>query len=183
MIIINAGTVSNITLRLNDMTIGATPSFLFEFTSVQSNISTLFTAEDISPTDRYNKFSIYEITGTFEGLNPTASTPRILLDYGGVYNYTVYEVANSDILTPSDVILDEGKMIFKNGEYSNFFFDINDEDSQYIFDEYTALYNFDIDDDNTVAIFDPEFFVRESGYILTEDGEIIMTETTDNLIY
>jgi hypothetical protein len=122
MITINSGTVSTVSLRLNDNVVGDSPLFLFEFTSVQSNQVYKIIPQDVSPTERYNQFNLYEITGVSgQNISPTASTPLFELEYGGVYNYKVYEVDDYS-MDPTEIILDEGKMVYKNGEYLNFFF-------------------------------------------------------------
>lgn len=121
MIQITKGLTNSITIRANDNVTISNPIFLFEFTSVQSREEFLFTPANISTTTRYNKFQVYEISGTGDSVSPTASTPKIELTYGGVYNYKVYQVYDYG-LSASNIVLDEGKMIYDNGELESFFF-------------------------------------------------------------
>jgi hypothetical protein len=121
MITIKSGTSSTIVLRLNDNVTIVQPIYLFELESVQSRELFYFTAQDKSTTSRFNQFDILEITGTSYSASPTASTPRIQLTYGGVYNYKVYQKDNY-ILATSSVILDYGKALYQNGEYINYAF-------------------------------------------------------------
>lgn len=121
MITITSGATNSIVLRLNDNVTIQSPIYLFEMTSVQSKEKFYFTAQDISNTSRYNEFRIKEITGTTQSQSLTASTPNIKLSYGGIYNYIVYQATNYN-LQPTSVILDYGKMLFVNGEYTTYAF-------------------------------------------------------------
>jgi hypothetical protein len=121
MITINKGLTNSITIRANDNVTISNPQFLFEFTSVQSRETFLFIPIDLSTTTRYNKFQMYEISGTLDFESLTASTPKVQLTYGGFYNYKVYQVSNYS-LSASSVVLDEGKMLYDNGEYDSFAF-------------------------------------------------------------
>lgn len=121
MITITAGATNSIVLRLNDNVTIQSPIYLFEMTSVQSKEKFYFTSQDISTTTRYNEFKIKEITGTTQSQSPTASIPSIKLSYGGIYNYMVYQATNYN-LQPTSVILDYGKMLFVNGEYTTYAF-------------------------------------------------------------
>lgn len=121
MITITAGATNSFTLRLNDNVTIQNPIYLFEMQSVQSKQKFYFTAQDTSTTTRYNQFTIYESNSATQSLALTASTPIIRLSYGGIYNYRVYQT-NSYDLQPTSVILDYGKMLFQNGEYTTYAF-------------------------------------------------------------
>jgi len=62
-----------------------------------------------------------------------------------------------------------------------YFLDIDDQITNKVFDEYKLTYFLDIDDQIINQVFDPEFQVDT--YILTEGGEILMTEQGDNLVW
>lgn len=182
MIRINSGITNSIVLRFNDIKTITNPIYLFELTSVQSNQVYLFTATDISTNTRYNEFLVWEITGTTHSLAYTASTPRIELEYGGVYNYKVIQKAEYSLTYSTlDMILDYGKALFYNGEYQDFFFEIGDDDTYEIFDESSAFSFFEEEDLNSVEIFDPEFGLDTA--LMTEMYEDIETEDGDILIY
>ena len=121
MININKGMSNSVVLRFNDNKTISNPIYVFEFTCVQSNELTYFTALDLSTSIRYNEFNITEITGTTYSLALTASNPRIELTYGGFYNYRVFE-SSDYILGTHSVILDEGKLFYNKGDYQSFFF-------------------------------------------------------------
>lgn len=121
MITIISGTANSITLRLNDNLVGTSSNFLFELESVQSHEKFYFIPADISTTTRFNSFDIFEASGTTHSNSLTASTPIITLSYGGSYNYTIYQTDNYTLAT-SSVILDQGKLLFENGEYITYAF-------------------------------------------------------------
>jgi hypothetical protein len=182
MIILNQGLTNSVVLRLNDNIVGNNPIFLFELTCVQSNQVFLFTAEDFSTTSRYNNFIIDEIGGTGDTPAPTASVPKIQLEFGGSYLYKVYEADSYDLI-PTDIILDSGKALFINGEYQSFFFELGDDDEVGVFVEFDDFVLFDEGDADTLGIFDPEFMVSLGSFVLTETGDKLITETGDNLIW
>lgn len=180
MINIFVGATNSFSLRLNDNLTIENPIFLFELTSVQSNEKFYFTAQDFSTTTRFNNFKVYEVSNTNIPIALTASIPQIQLEYGGSYLYKVYQTDNYS-LTPTDVILDSGIALFKNGEYQDFFFELNEDFyKEYVFDEYETIEAFDFEDDAIYSVFDVEF---QTNYILTEDGDPLQTEQGDNLIW
>jgi hypothetical protein len=123
MITINQGLTNSVVLRFNDNVTVQNPIYLFELQSVQSLEKFYFTAQDFSTNTRFNQFYIYEISGVTASLALTASIPQILLEYGGFYNYKVYQKTDYGLTaSTNDVILDYGKAVFYNGEYQNFFF-------------------------------------------------------------
>lgn len=182
MIIINKGLTNSIVLRMNENIIGSNPIFLFQLTCVQSNQVFLFTAEDQSTTSRYNNFIIDEIGGTGGSPALTASVPKIQLEFGGSYLYKVYQADSYD-LQPTDIILDSGKALFINGEYQSFFFELGDYEELGVFSEWDEMFSFDIGDNNTFGIFDPEFIDYYGDFLQTETGDNLQTETGDNLIW
>jgi hypothetical protein len=176
MININAGATNSVVLRLDELA----DIYLFEVRSIQSNEVFYFTAANISPTTRFFECKIYETSGTGDIIALTASTPSIKLTYGGSYNYTLYGTNNFD-LQPTENILDKGKLVFRNGEYQSFFFEIDDELISGVFEEYSEeVVNFNFGDDISYAIFDPEF---DTFFLLTEEGDILMTEQNENIIW
>jgi hypothetical protein len=123
MITLNSGATNSVVLRLNDNVTISNPIFLFELESIQSREKFTFTAQDYSTNGRYNQFYIWEISGITASISLTASTPQILLEYGGFYNYKVIQKTNYGLTySDADTILDIGKAVFYNGEYQNFFF-------------------------------------------------------------
>jgi hypothetical protein len=147
--------------------------------SIQSNEVFYFTAANISPTTRFFECKIYETSGTGDIIALTASIPSIQLTYGGSYNYTLYGTNNFD-LQPTENILDKGKLVFRNGEYQSFFFEIDDELISGVFEEYSEVVDFDFEDNISYAIFDPE---TETFFLLTEDNEVLRTEDNENIIW
>ena len=152
MITINSGSTNSVTLRLNENIVGDTPIFLFEFECVQSGGITYCIPTDQSTSSKYNVFEIREISDTGLTQSLTASIPFIELEYGGYYNYRVYETDNYS-LDPTDIILDYGKMVFINGEYNSFFFEISEDEFFNVFDEYEQESNFN-DEDKIFKVFD-----------------------------
>ncbi len=182
MITINQGMTNSVVLRFSDNLTIANPIYVFEFQSLQSKELTYFTATDESLTSRYNQFTIYEIGGTTQSLALTASIPQIQLTYGGYYNYRVFE-SNNYVLGTHSVVLDEGKMLFQNGEYETFFFDLNESSIWAVFDDFgTAPVAFVDGDINLTKVFDPEF-VSITKYIITHNNEIITTQDGYHLTY
>jgi len=175
MININAGATNSVVLRLDELA----DIYLFEVRSIQSNEVFYFTAANISPTTRFFECKIYETSGTGDIIALTASTPSIQLTYGGSYNYTLYGTNNFD-LQPTENILDKGKLVFRNGEYQSFFFEIDDELISGVFEEYSEVVDFDFEDNISYAIFDPE---TETFFLLTEDNEVLRTEDNENIIW
>lgn len=181
MINLNKGATNSIVLRLSDKVTIQNPIYLFELTSVQSNQVFYFTPQDQSITNRFNSFKVFEISGTDEDISLTASIPHIQLTYGGSYLYKVYQATNYS-LQPTQVILDSGLAIFRNGEYDNFFFELGDDLEDEIFDLYDTILDFEYNDNEIFEIFDPEFYEMLRA-LITETGEWLMTEADEYIEY
>jgi hypothetical protein len=124
MINLKSGMTSSIALRFDK----ASDIYLFELKSIQERETYLFTAENLSPTDRFFEFKIFEVSGTIEEIALTASIPKIKLNWQGSYNYKIYGVEDYN-LEVNDNILDIGKLIFKkNINYNLIPFDVGDDD-------------------------------------------------------
>jgi hypothetical protein len=156
MINIISGATNSVVLRLDE----TADIYLFEVRSIQSNEVFYFTAENISPSDKFFECKIYEVSGTEVIVAPTASQPAIELSYGGSYNYTIYATDNYD-LEPTNKILDRGKLVFRNGDV-------------------LLPGTFDFEDNKIFGVFD---LIPATFFILTETGEILQTEQQENLIY
>ena len=176
MITINSGATNSITLRLSDNVVGDTPIYLFEFESVQSGETFYCTPANTSTTTKYNTFLIREITDTGLTASLTASMPLIELDYGGYFNYRIYEASDYSMATTSN-ILDYGKMLFINGEYQSFFFDVNYEYG--VFDEYDERYIFIADEPITRKVFDE----YDTYSTLTYEESILYAVFDEEFIY
>lgn len=158
MINIISGATNSVILRLDE----TADIYLFEVRSIQSNEVFYFTADNISPSNKFFECRVYEASGTSEIVAPTASQPVIKLSYEGSYNYTLYGTDNYDLLR-TDRILDKGKLFF-------------------IKEKFSTEVAFDFDDNKIYKVFDPELDL-ELFFILTETGEILQTELGENLVY
>lgn len=130
MININSGATNSVVLRLDSIS----PIYLFKLTSVQSNETFFFTADNISPSTKFFECRIYEVSGTTQSVALTASMPLIQLSYGGSYNYTLYGTDNYD-LEPTNDILDTGKLTFNKPRVGLSAFDLDDNEVYGAFDE------------------------------------------------
>lgn len=154
MINILKGATNSFTLRFNDNVVGTQSNYLFEFQSIQSGHIFYCIPEDTSTDkDRYNLFCIHEISGTTYSESLTSSIPKIEFGYGGSYEWKVYEVEDYS-LTPSSIILDSGKMTFFDGEYSDFFFDLEEDDVYIFIPTFSDIYTFDTNETKEVNVFE-----------------------------
>lgn len=167
MITITSGATNSIVLRLNDNKTINNPIYLFELTSVQSREKFYFTAYDYSQTTRFNEFKVFETTGTALPNSLTASTPYIRLSYGGSYLYKVYQKTNYTLNTNGGVLLDNGLLIFRNGEYQSFFFITNDE-TIIPFDEWSEIWSFSDNQPEIVSILSNVDVASEFTYLDTD---------------
>lgn len=108
MIIINKNSVNTVITTLTEKVSISNPYFLFRFTSDYSREQVIFLASNVSAyTDRYDKFSITETSGTTDLSNGVISlTPT------GEWTYEIFQQTSSSNLdiNYTGALLETGKV-------------------------------------------------------------------------
>jgi len=91
MFLINKGQANNIFLTLTEKATISSPTYLFEFKNDITRATKVFLTQDLSSnTDRYNKFTILETSGTND-----LTAGIITLVETGFYSYRIFEQAST----------------------------------------------------------------------------------------
>ena len=108
MILLNRSAINYIYLTLTEKTTISSPTYLFEFVNDVTRESIVFIATDSSSyTDRYNKFTITETSGTQDLLTGT-----ITLSETGFYSYRVFQQSSTTnlIIANTGAMVESGKL-------------------------------------------------------------------------
>ena len=110
MILLEPTTANTVSLSLAENSELATPYYLFELISDDSNVSTIFTAANVSTNKlRYDSFVITTTTGAEDLLNGV-----IKLVTKGYYTYNVYDQVSATNLDLANItsLVEVGKVYF-----------------------------------------------------------------------
>jgi hypothetical protein len=99
MVILNQG-ANNVILTLTEKVTISNPVFLFALSSIQTNATVYFIAQDTSQyKERYNKF-IWTIK-----TNPNNNAGEFNLPIEGLYSYQVYQLSTPSLTPPEGAII------------------------------------------------------------------------------
>lgn len=107
MVILEEG-ANDVILTLTEKVTISNPIFLFGLSSIQTNATVFFIAQDVSQyKERYNKF-----TWTIK-TNPNNNAGEFELPIEGLYSYKVYQLSTPSLTPPNNaVILEVGNVQF-----------------------------------------------------------------------
>jgi hypothetical protein len=99
MVILNQG-ANNVILTLTEKVTISNPVFLFALSSIQTNATVYFIAQDTSQyKERYNKF-IWNVK-----TNPNYNAGEFNLPIEGLYSYQVYQLSTPSLTPPEGAII------------------------------------------------------------------------------